>query len=213
MLNYETRLLHYDTARYPLAAMVEAHFEHPLTLLHALSSGPIARLEVGCDQQTEFHAHFYTIGTPFYGVYRAFVKSLLDTPGDYLYQKIPTFRVHLPGNVATGGFHRDADYNHPIAELNYLVPLTPMEGTSSVWIETAPNADDCYPVRAVVGDVLRFHGAVLTHGSVPNESGRTRVSFDFRILPKVAYHETDLRTVNQGRRLILGDYYADGGLL
>lgn len=210
MQPYSTAILDYNVKRFPFARLCEAFLGQPLTELHDAS---IARLQPG-KERTPFHEQLYAIGEPFLHIYRAFVKDLLDVEaGAYLYQAIPSFRVHLPGNVATGNFHRDSDFNHPREELNFLVPLTPMRDTSSVWVESEPGANDCAPVEMSVGQYLRFHGAVLLHGSVPNETGRSRVSFDFRILPKVAYQDTGLSTVNAETPLRLGAYYADGGLL
>lgn len=55
-----------------------------------------------------------------------------------IYQKKPTFRVHLPNNVgnayngtslvltslAVGKKHRDYDYFHPPGEINFWLPFT-----------------------------------------------------------------------------------------
>jgi hypothetical protein len=207
MQPYSTQILSYDTARFPFATICTRYLGD-LTALHDESLG---RLQVG-KERTAYHERLYAIGEPFLMVYRAFVRDILgDEAGLYLYQAIPSFRVHLPGSVATGNFHRDSDFNHPVEELNFLVPLTPMRDTSSVWVETEPGANDCQPVTMGVGEYLRFHGAMLLHGSKPNETGRSRVSFDFRVLPKAAYKDGGLATVNKGVALRLGAYYSDGG--
>ena len=214
MIDYSTKVLSYDADRYPFAAMVAEHFGAPLETLGY--GEQIARLEVSKDQQTRFHQHFYAIAPAFLEVYQAFVCDVVfarENAADWLYQRIPTFRVHLPGNVATGGFHKDSDYNHPVEELNFIVALTRMADTNSVWIESAEGTQDYAPITMRPGQYLRFHGATLMHGSHPNTTDQTRCSFDFRILPKSAYKETGLKTVNQGRALVVGDYYADGGEL
>ena len=209
MQPYSTAVLSYDSLRHPFAAIATAYLGE-LTTLH---DPTIGRLEVG-REQTPFHAQLYAIGEPFLSIYRGFVRSILDVErGAYLYQAIPSFRVHLPGNVATGNFHKDSDFGHQAEELNYLVPLTPMRDTSSVWLESEPGAADYAPVAMRVGEYLRFHGAMLSHGSVPNTTGKTRVSFDFRVLPKAAYRDTGARTAQLGMGLRLGEYYADGGEL
>lgn len=209
-MNYQTEILKVGGICAVLSRLVGDHFGHELETLHKAFREPIERLQVGKDQQTPAHKHFYGIGEEFFGEYDRLVRFVLgDAAPDFLYQKIPTFRVHLPGNVATGGFHRDADYNHDEAELNYLVPLTSMYGTNSVWLESAVGKRDFHPVRMSVGEVLKFHGACLEHGSVSNDTGRTRVSFDFRVLPKTAYRETGKRTINKGVEFKLGGYWAE----
>lgn len=209
MIDYSTAVLPYDVTRYPFARLCETYLGD-LTQLH---DDTIGRLQVGAER-TPFHQQLYAIGEPFLSIYRTFVKHLLDVEAPaYLYQAIPSFRVHLPGNVATGNFHKDSDFGHSPESLNILVPLTPMANSSSVWIETGPGAGDCSPVEMRVGQYLRFHGAILQHGSYPNTTGRTRVSFDFRLLPKRAYREDGQRSAQMGVALTLGEYYADGGAL
>jgi hypothetical protein len=39
--------------------------------------------------------------------------ELIPSDLNFLYQRIPTFRVQLPDNEAVGEFHRDSDYNPP----------------------------------------------------------------------------------------------------
>lgn len=212
MIPYYTSILDYDTARYPFARLAETFLGRDLV---GLRDDTIGRLQVG-KERTDFHRRLYDIGAPFLSLYRSFLKEVVfvqTDPALYFYQAIPSWRVHLPGNVATGNFHRDADFNHAIEEINFLVPLTPMASTSSVWIESEPGANDCAPVTMEPGQYLRFHGAALLHGSHPNTTGCSRVSFDFRVLPRTAYKDTGARTVNAGMDLRLGDYWADGGEL
>lgn len=207
MQPYSTSVLEYNILRFPFARLCET-FVGKLTDLH---DDRVTRLRVGAEK-TAFHTQLYAIGEPFLSLYRAFVRELLGKDGGLcLYQAIPSFRVHLPGNVATGNFHKDADFGHSEASLNFLVPLTPMRDTASVWLETEPGAADFAPVDMGVGSYLRFHGACLTHGSYPNLTGKTRVSFDFRVLPKATYKDEGKRSAQTGTPLTLGSYYADGG--
>lgn len=209
MLNYSTAILSYDCTRYPFARLCEAYLGD-LTSLH---DERIGRLQPGAER-TPFHAQLYAIGDPFLHLYRAFVRELLDVEAPaYLYQAVPSFRVHLPGNVATGNFHKDVDFGHSPESLNYIIPLTPMAQSSSVWVEGVGADGSIAPITMEVGQYLRFHGAQLTHGSYPNETGKTRVSFDFRILPKASYKPTEARSAQLGVSLTLGSYYSDGGEL
>ena len=206
----------YDARRYPFAAIVQALFGHPLNRLHErVEAEGIARLEVGKDQQTPFHKKFYTIDQDFWAMYKCFCRdvacyALGRDPGQMLYQRRPTFRVHLPGNVATGGWHRDGDYNHPLDEINFVLPLTPFlppspsgHAGNGFFIEsgTMPLGYRDAPVfihpEMDVGDLLIFPGARRLHGSVENRTGLTRVSLDFRLLPKDRLPENVQATVNQ----------------
>lgn len=218
MLDYTTRILSYDETRYPFRQLVTAHFGRALTELHK-GAGDIPRLQPGMDTQTPMHKHFYSGDGPFLptllGVYTGFIRDTLlawgETPADYLYQKVPNFRVHLPGNVATGNFHRDSDFGHNEAELNILVALTPMHDTNSVWLEstrTAESTEGYEPVTMEPGQALVFCGARLMHGSVPNMTPFTRASFDCRILPRAAY-APGKKTINQGMALDIGGYWGE----
>lgn len=96
----------------------------------------------------------------------------------------PTLRIAMPANKATIGVHRDADYaGHDCAEINFWVPLTAVSGPRALRVESAPDLGDFRPVDLDVGQGLRFDGYNCRHYTVPNDSGETRVSFDFRVVP------------------------------
>lgn len=187
-----------------------------LMMLHEKAPQEYAMAEAGFDQGTYFHRHFYECiekSPAFLNMYREFVHETLartDSWSDeFVYQRIPTFRVHLPNNKAVGGrSHKDADYNHPIGEMNYLVPLTPMEGTSSVFIESQPGLKDFHFITLRPGQMWQFDGNQCEHGNLPNVTGWTRVSFDFRIISKVDLERSNAgRSISHGMRFVEGEYY------
>lgn len=57
------------------------------------------------------------------------------------------------------------------------------------------------------GEVLVFSGATLRHGNKPNHSDRTRVSFEFRVIPRDKYEARDEKSIVMGKRFALGDYF------
>lgn len=211
MLNYRTRVLTYDEARYPFRQLVTAHFRRELTELHS-GAPAVPRLQVGMDTQTPMHRHFYggddsgVFMETFLSVYRTFMRDVFGA--GLLYQAIPNFRVHLPGNVATGNFHRDSDFGHQKEELNILVALTPMHDENSVWVETERGKGDYTAARLSPGQALIFHGAVLSHGSLTNTTGVTRASFDARVLPREKFVPGRV-TVNQGVPFDIGKYWGE----
>jgi hypothetical protein len=162
------------------------------------------------DQSTEFHRRLYEIGDDFYNVYRSFLADVvLPFIGeDLIYQRIPSFRIHLPDNVAVGEFHRDRDYAHGEGEINFWLPVTPAWDTNSVWIESREGAEDFRPYDVDVGQVLVFDGVNLAHGNRLNETGKTRVSFDFRVIPRSQYRPRhDAQSINMGMRFEIGGYF------
>lgn len=101
-----------------------------------------------------------------------------------LYQAKPILRVVMPGSVAPTRLHCDADYYHDSNELNFWVPLTDVWGSNTLWSESSPGAGDYAPFEAGAGQAVRFYGNRCRHYTLPNDTGGTRVSFDFRVIPR-----------------------------
>mmetsp|Transcript_92783 Transcript_92783/g.206319 ORF Transcript_92783/g.206319 Transcript_92783/m.206319 type:complete len:298 (-) Transcript_92783:48-941(-) len=138
-----------------------------------------------------------------------------------LYQRIPTLRVHLAGRQPIGRPHRDGDYHHTAFEINYWVPLSDVFGTNSLWTESVRGRGDYHPLVAGYGQAVRFYGNQLWHYTVRNDTGQSRVSFDFRIVRfsdfqragvPVDYSRTPLsrlehRKKGMGGQFCLGSFY------
>ena len=96
------------------------------------------------------------------------------------YAHFPTVRVQVPSEgVATIRPHCDGIYGLQAGSVNFWVPLTEVHATSALWAESAPGRNDFAPLTRPT----RFDGRRCVHFSVPNRSGRTRVSLDFRAIP------------------------------
>lgn len=161
------------------------------------------------DQQSPWHAAFYAGFERWQSAYEWFVREVVAPRLDErcYYQRVPTFRVHLPGNVAVGEFHTDAQYNHPMGEVSFWLPLTDAYGTCSVWI--ADDNEELRPVIAKPGEVVEFSAVERRHGNWVNETGRSRVSFDFRLLPTRMLPTTEgPPTKHTGLQFVPGGYYA-----
>lgn len=201
-------IVRYDTERYPFASIVADHLGlADLSLLHHSYEYPLFTRTT--DQATDLHRHLYAIGKNFFDTYRLFVREqVLDLIGeDIVFQKIPNFRVQLPSNVGVGNFHRDCDHNHSPTEINFWIPLTPVTETTAVWLESQEGKRDFRPCILEYGQALVFDGANLEHGNQINRSGRSRVSFDFRVIPFSVYEDNPANTVVMKRRLMIGEYF------
>ena len=67
--------------------------------------------------------------------------------------------------------HSDQVYpNHVPSEINWWLPLTPVSGCNTLWVESAPGAADFRPVTMQPGEALRFNGYECRHFTVANES-------------------------------------------
>lgn len=108
-----------------------------------------------------------------------------------------------------GDRHRDRDYNHPVEKVIIWVSITNACGSNSIWIESSFDKEDYLPVDIDFGNFIIFDSG-LKHGNVVNEEGITRISFDFRVIPKSAYKSPSEASLSysQGIEFKLGDYYS-----
>ena len=118
-------------------------------------------------------------------------------------QRVPGIRIHVPEN-RTVQYHSDYWYGHGPDVVNFWMPITRSFGTNALYVATLddslreidtvvaermrqPVIDErlqaiCQPVELDLGGVKVFN-AQTAHGSLPNGTGRTRISIDFRALP------------------------------
>ena len=101
-----------------------------------------------------------------------------------LYQRDPNFRCHLPdtGHLLVHK-HCDADYHHQQNEINFWLPITSSFGNNTLWSESAPGKEDFRPFEMEVGQMMQFWGNQCVHYTVPNDTGHTRITVDFRVIP------------------------------
>ena len=148
----------------------------------------------------------------FLKLYEKFVKYIAQNifKEFLVYQGRPTLRVMFPNNKAVGEFHRDRDYNHPIEEINIWVPVTTSKNTNAMWMESKFNKKDYKPVNLNFGQFLIFDSG-LKHGNKINLENKTRISFDFRVIPYSKWKKIQSKKIkssfNQKLKFKLGDYY------
>lgn len=190
--------LHYDVEKIPLGDRVrEVLAVDDLEGLAA--SDRVATRET--DQSTDYHKRFYEAFEAIEPAYRELARTVLGADAERHYiQRVPTFRVHLRNSLAVGDWHRDSDFGHDPSEVNYWVPLTRAYGNNTVWI-------DKEPVHAEYGDVIVFDGANSWHGNVVNDTDISRVSMDFRTIPRDKYRPNDKKSVSFGMPFLLGEYW------
>lgn len=202
----------YDTSSFIESVEQLLHIDE-LSELHKQPHPEYNKLfEVGSDSSTIFHKAFYDryregwiLEYHYKRLIINLISKLFEEP--FLYQKFPTFRVHLPGNIAVGDFHTDAEFNHPEGEINFVIPLTNSSDTASVWVESKPGKKDFKAMKLKVGQIVEFDGNHLRHGNKVNETGRTRVSMDFRILPISKYKESENGSMTLNTKFKEGEYY------
>ena len=126
-----------------------------------------------------------------------------------IYQTFPSIRIQYSHSVVVPP-HYDSDHlsNHPEDEKNFLVPITKMFNTNSIYIESEPGKKDFKSIQLNPGELFHFNGNKCTHGNKKNDTENTRISFDFRILPYEKYSEESLSSsVSTKKKFIVGEYY------
>ena len=101
-------------------------------------------------------------------------------------QRPPSFRCHLAGAGTISAFHRDGDPKYGLrpGSINGWLPLTIVDGNSSIYVETALDSKEFRSISMIPGELLLFDAFHLMHGSLRNDRQTSRVSFDFRFVPK-----------------------------
>jgi len=148
----------------------------------------------------------------FHNTLLAFVRDVIAplvgaAPDEVGFQRSPTFRLSFPSADPMGHPHCDAEYHHQPGELNFWLPLTAVWGSNSLFTESSPGQGDFHPLELGYGRGVRFWGNRCHHFCVPNASGATRVSLDFRV---IAVHRHDSNFVDgRGKpgAFKLGEYY------
>ena len=211
------QVLTYDTTQFNFAPIVRDWFEaDSLETLHTVQEYDLLTRKE--DQSTRWHSIFYDKYREldiFFEKYKLFlathIKPLYNE--NIIYQKIPTFRIQLANNVAVGEYHKDRDYRDlewagRVRELNYFLPLTDTNKFNTVWMESAEDKGDYAPALINYGECLEWDGSNLTHGNVKNESDKTRVSVDFRVMPESRYSPSAKGSINTNTLFQLGEYYS-----
>lgn len=210
----------YDIAKYDFAKLLKSLFDcNDLSMIHnkvPKQHKTRKLVTVDNDNSTYLHKIFYdklnSDYQEFVSLYDRFISDIIYktvfNKKPIVYQKYPTFRVQLPNNLSVGGWHKDSDYNHPPGEINFKVSFTNARETSAMWIESEPGKQDFIPMNMSPGEIVSFNGNECIHGNKVNKTGRSRVDFDFRVIPYNKYSERNIKeSISFGKQFLIGDYY------
>ena len=198
-----------------------SHFAglNDLTSLHRFL--PPAQLLKGTDQATLFHKVIYKDfddpNSILIAGYRKLVASIAPNvaiqygvcPELLAVQTYPTVRIQTPNNISVFEFHRDSDYNHPLAETNCFYALTRCLDSSALQVEQTLGMGDYLPLNLRPESIAILNTSIFSHGDLPNLMNYTRVSFDFRFLPLSALGSSQLAkfSLSSSRPFSLGGYF------
>jgi hypothetical protein len=198
----------YDTSVYNFRKKISQILEvEDLENLHTQQSYEVFTQKT--DQSSQWHKKFYENSSQLSDLYFQFVKEFIQPlfNGKLVFQKIPTFRVHLVGNLSVGEFHRDKDYHHLTTEINFWIPFTNAYSTNTIWMESQEGLNDLRPIEVKCGEMLQFDGANLLHGNRLNDTLTTRVSMDFRVIPYSKFVPSDKSSIYTNKKFDIGNYF------
>ena len=169
------------------------------------------------DQSTKYHKLYYdNFKEQLQPIYEKFIKNIIRPlyKEPIAYQKIPTFRLHFPGNIAVGEWHkdkwyRDKKWHEEVCELNFYLPFTKTYQTNTLWVESEEDKGDFKAINAEYGEVIQWDGSNLTHGNKKNTTNTTRISVDFRIIPMSTYKPSTKGSINTKTQFSIGGYYKE----
>lgn len=168
------------------------------------------------DQSTKYHKLYYNnYKKQVLELYDKFILNVIRPlyNEEIVYQKIPTFRLHFPGNIAVGEYHkdkwyRDAGWHEEVKELNYYLPFTNAYGTNTIWVESEEDKGDYKAMDIKYGECIQWDGVNLTHGNKKNITNSTRISVDFRVIPFSKYKPSNHGAINTKTKFEIGGYYS-----
>lgn len=205
--------LNYDIEKYNFAKLLAQ--EYNVSDLSEIQSN-IDVLKRENDQSTEHHKQFYAwMETDnFMKNYESFIVDNIRPLYDdaIVVQAKPTFRICYPNNIAVGEYHKDKWYRdgrwaEKVKELNIFLPFTDAFDTNTIWVESQEDKKDFSPMNCKYGQFIRWDGPNLLHGNKINNTGKTRISIDFRIIEKKNYIPSEYGSINLGKKFKIGGYY------
>ena len=210
----------------------ELYNEENLDMLHLKSKDYIYykdKLELGGlnEIDTDLHIKFYDdikTNDTFKKLYCSFIKDIYKKffPNEkyMIFQSFPSVRFQFMKSVTIPP-HKDSDNlsNHPLGEKNFLIPITEMKNTNSIYIESEPDKKDFKSIHLQPGDLYYFNANMCTHYNERNQENKLRISLDFRVMLYDDYkkyvNNSDLKKTNprdmQRNReptlMLIGKYY------
>ena len=211
----------YDTTIFDFRKLLLEHFEcSDLQKLHESHCDWVPKKELTFSEESKtlFHKNFYEkLSKPwsdFIELYRSFVEKQIAShvggESKFIFQALPSFRLHLPNEKAIHKVHFDSDedHRHPPGEKNVFLPMTDCLPNNTLWAESSPGKCDFSPMLLSYGEYAVWDGNKCAHYNKSNTEKLTRVSFDFRLLAKSDYDPTYERTsYTSSTKFILGEYY------
>ena len=208
---WDNQKISYDLEKFPWPSMFEAVIRErypqvkDLTLLHEyLDSSQLIEIRK--------YLESFTRSTSFRQLVDQFASHVLEKKGyeyeEYMLQLTPGLRIVVPNQLHKNrllNFHTGYWTGYDNGTNTIWIPLTPAYDTNTLWVTDWDTShklmkkihneswpldkiqQECervsWPVEVAVGESWLFNQGHL-HGNVNNTTGKTRLSFDFRVAHK-----------------------------
>lgn len=180
------------------------------------------------DRKSVFVNTFYKLFDTDYTFLKTYIDFVTDNIKPFfnerkiLIQKTPNIRFHLPGYSNIGridgdphewvyGLHYDNQFNHPQEEWNFVLPITKMYGTNSIFYENEPHSNQSVETyNSFELNQNEFYKTKLNmckHYNKINDTSETRVSFDFRAIAVSEFENNKLSSATSNIKFLPGKYY------
>lgn len=210
------KLLSYMNSNYDFRPFLKECFDNDkLDEIHVNNPSYDIFTEFGPDVRTWYHKKFYSYldsekGLKMKELYDKLIHDVilpyLNIKEGYV-QKFPSFRIHLPNNVAVSKKHTDNSLGHPIGEVNFTYVFTDMFDSNSIYIEKMPRMNEYVNMEMQENNIISFNGNLCMHYNKKNETNKSRVSMDFRVLPVEYLPKEVAYSHSAKKKFIDGDYY------
>jgi hypothetical protein len=172
----------------------------------------VKRFHEYVDKYTMFNESYYTF-------LRTYILPLFPEETKLVIQKTPNIRFSLPDNAAIGydpidpeniiGLHCDREFGHHPTEQNFIIPITSMFESNSLYyepyIQSNVNPLEYENLVLKPNQFINAYFNEIKHCNRINKTDKTRISFDIRIIPYSKYM-TNLQEF-KGTKFELGKYY------
>lgn len=156
----------------------------------------------------------------YYKFIRENIMPLFPNEKRLVVQKTPNIRFSLPETAAIGfdkndpkdiiGLHCDSDFGHHFTEQNFIIPITKMFDSNSIYHEPfigsgiEPKNYECLLLNETNKFVNSYFNKIK-HCNRINKTKKTRISFDIRVIPYSEYKKNS--EYFEGTKFELGNYY------
>jgi hypothetical protein len=211
-------------------------YNGPLSEIHQLLDSPLLTTEQkeyhrqlhgwSTDRDSIFVKKFHeyvdkhaSFNEAYYSFLRSYVLPHFPEETKIVIQKTPNIRFSLPNTAAIGcdpndpaeivGLHHDRQFGHHILEQNFIIPITRMYESNSIYYEPYANSNiSPHQYESLTLNENEYAHAYfneIMHCNRINRTEQTRISFDIRVMPYTKYMENldDFKNT----KFELGKYY------